>query len=77
MIIVIAFIIGIYEIMPANSASKIEPLKQGTIKTIDSCEYVVNDAYGGWSYVHHGNCKYCAERRKQELKEIIKELKGI
>ena len=32
-----------------------------------------------WGYkgflAHKGNCKFCAERRKQELKELIKELK--
>ena len=38
---------------------------------IDSREYI-------FSYdmpVHKGNCKFCAERRKQELKELIRELK--
>ena len=39
---------------------------------IDSCEYLigsVSTGYGGYSYLSHkGNCKYCAERRKHELK---------
>lgn len=41
-----------------------------TIK-IDSCEYVCTH----YCLAHKGNCKYCAERRKQELKELIEELK--
>lgn len=40
-------------------------------QTIDSCEYVI----GYYKLSHKGNCKYCAERRKQELKELIEELK--
>ena len=47
--------------------------------TIDSCEYV----YGTYKLAHKGNCKFCAERREQELKELknfirelIRELKG-
>ena len=39
---------------------------------IDSCEYV----HGFRRLAHKGNCKFCAERRKQELKELVKELKG-
>lgn len=42
---------------------------------IDSCEYINRGVYGGDVLVHKGNCKFCAERRKQELKELIKELK--
>lgn len=38
---------------------------------VDSCEYI---SRGDW-LAHKGNCKFCAERRKQELKELIKELK--
>lgn len=38
---------------------------------IDSCEYVS----GVHRLAHKGNCKYCAERRKQELKELVKEIK--
>lgn len=38
---------------------------------IDSCEYVENRH----QLAHKGNCKYCAERRKQELKELVEQLK--
>lgn len=41
---------------------------------LDSCEYIKwNITYG---FQHKGNCRFCAERRKQELKEMIKEIKG-
>jgi len=41
------------------------------VRTIDSCEYIL----WGYGMAHKGNCRYCAERRKQELKEMIKEMK--
>ena len=40
---------------------------------IDSCEYI--NSYN--RLAHKGNCKYCAERRKQELRELIDSLKRI
>lgn len=51
---------------------------------IDSCEYIVNEERYAYAYTescyetytHRGNCKFCKERRKQELKELIRELKG-
>ena len=36
--------------------------------TLDSCEYYPH-------YGHKGNCRFCKERRKQELKEFIEQLK--
>ena len=38
---------------------------------IDSCEYI----RGYDRLAHKGNCKYCAERRKQGLKELVKQIK--
>ena len=38
---------------------------------IDSCEYV----YGYYWLAHKGNCRFCKERRQQELKELVKQLK--
>lgn len=32
---------------------------------IDSCEYIE----ANYALAHKGNCKFCAERRKKELKE--------
>lgn len=43
------------------------------IVIVDSCEYLQN--IGAAQLAHKGNCKYCAERRKQEIRELIKELK--
>ena len=41
----------------------------------DSCEYLIA-AHGYKGFLaHKGNCKFCAERRKQELKELVEQLK--
>lgn len=50
-------------------------LRQGMVVNIDSCQYIVCDAYGGWAYVHHNNCHFCKERRQKELEELIIKLK--
>ena len=42
---------------------------------IDSCEYVKWSNGDGANYTHKGNCRFCAERRKQELKELVEQLK--
>lgn len=39
---------------------------------IDSCEYVK----WGHSLSHKGNCRFCAERRKQELELLVEQLNG-
>lgn len=39
---------------------------------IDSCEYI--SAYN--RLAHKGNCHFCAERRRQEMKDLVKEIKG-
>lgn len=52
---------------------------------IDNCEYIVKtidfakgcrDATQSGYLAHKGNCRFCAERRKQELKELVEQLKG-
>ena len=41
----------------------------------DSCEYLIGaHGYKGF-FAHKGNCKFCAERRKRELEELIIKLK--
>jgi hypothetical protein len=49
------------------------------IVVIDSCEYLIKETtmgYSGYGYfAHKGNCKFCAEKRKQELKELVEQLK--
>lgn len=42
------------------------------LSLIDSCEYI---SWGG-GFTHKGNCKFCTERRKQELKELVEQLKN-
>ena len=46
------------------------------VVVIDSCEYLIGNtscADKGYGYLtHKGNCKYCAERRKQELQNVNK-----
>ena len=40
---------------------------------IDSCEYIgILDLGNGNYLAHKGNCKFCTERRKQELRELLK-----
>jgi len=29
----------------------------------------------GWVYIHHGNCRFCKERKQKELKELGIKLK--
>lgn len=36
--------------------------------TLDSCEYYPH-------YGHKGSCRFCTERRKQEIKELVEQLK--
>ena len=40
---------------------------------LDSCEYY-SSAFR-YDLTHKGNCRFCAERRKQELKELVEQLK--
>ena len=48
---------------------------RGNVVNIDSCQYIVCDAYGGRAYVHHNNCRFCKERRQKELEELVIKLK--
>ena len=71
LLLVLAFVMYGCENMPASG---IWYVKDYTIAVIDSCEYIrttVNDVV----YVHKGNCKYCAERRKKEQEELIRKIK--
>lgn len=51
---------------------------------VDNCEYIVKtincrtgdrSATQSGYLAHKGNCRFCAERRKQELKELVEQLK--
>ena len=69
-------------IMVGCSENRTQPIDQpieldrSRIYVIDSCEYV------GWCIgfragvlAHKGNCRFCAERRKQELESLVEQLK--
>ena len=62
-----------------RTAAEIEEAKRlngFNIIIVDSCEYLKSKEVDGYGFfAHKGNCKYCAERRKQELKELIEQLK--
>lgn len=65
----VAIILAGCDINPDGSANTRR--ENYSLFRLDSCEYIA--AHGGFS--HKGNCKFCAERRKQELKQLVKELK--
>lgn len=52
---------------------------------IDSCEYIINKEKYAFAYTDHvyetythkGNCRFCTERRKQEVEALIEQLKEI
>lgn len=53
-----------------------EPCRYKTY-TIDSCEYVgIAESSQHDFLAHKGNCRFCKERRQQEIKDIIKAQKG-
>ena len=53
--------------LPSSDISEYE------VVIIDSCEYIKN--FGSTKLAHKGNCRFCAERRKQEIKELIEEIR--
>lgn len=64
-----------HEAERTNDVYIVNGLRLRTV-VIDSCEYLIGSRcapYAGYGYLSHkGNCKYCAERRKQELQNINK-----
>lgn len=63
--------------------AEIEEAKQlrgFNIIIIDSCEYlksIESAAYAGYGFfAHKGNCRFCKERRGQELKKLVETLKN-
>ena len=67
LLVLTAFMMMGCESSPYDTSKSIE---FNTI-VIDSCEYI----YGYQRLAHKGNCKYCKEHRKQELKELVEQLK--
>ena len=72
-------LLALAALMMAGCAEKrTQPIELHEMNTyiVDSCEYV-GRGIGSQAGIlaHKGNCKFCAERRKQELKELVEELK--
>ena len=59
---------GRYKITDANIREATNAIVIVDEHTLDSCEYYPLQG-------HKGSCRFCKERRKQELKEIVKQLK--
>ena len=67
--------------MVGCSKNRTQPIELNETRTrtyiVDSCEYV-GSAVGSNSAAiraHKGNCRFCAERRKQELEELVEQIK--
>ena len=44
-------------------------------RVLDSCEYIQFLIPGGFPCItHKGNCRFCEERRKKEIKETVDKL---
>lgn len=42
---------------------------------VDSCEYLSLSDESRYDMTHKGNCKYCSQRRKAELEELVRQIK--
>ena len=74
-IILLAFVILI---MVGCSENCTQPIELNSTRTyiVDSCEYVGRDIGSRYGILaHKGNCRFCAERRKQELESLVKQIK--
>lgn len=71
-------VVGCYQ-SKAYNKKNIELVADYRLETIEyqGCEYIVMQSH--WkqhgTIIHKGNCHFCAERRKQELKELVEQLK--
>ena len=67
MLVFSAMLVACEETNADGSIKLDEGVNNPSTRVIDSCEYIA----WGRGLAHKGNCKFCAERRKQEIKEII------
>ena len=72
-------LLALVALMMVGCAEKsTQPIELHEMNTyiIDSCEYV-GRGIGSQAGIlaHKGNCKFCAERRKQELEALVKQIK--
>ena len=56
-----------------NEKTTIQKTRNFYVSEMDSCEYIrllspTGDYYG---LEHKGNCRFCKERRKKELEELV------
>ncbi len=70
LVVITIILIGCYRYNPDGSINLSSAIGMEVL-VIDSCEYI--SAYSGLA--HKGNCKYCRERRKKELKEFTDSIK--
>jgi hypothetical protein len=76
--LVTLMMVGCYQAKAYND-KQINLVGDYQVKTIvyQGCEYVVMESnfYKRLVISHKGNCRFCAERRKKELKELVEQLK--
>lgn len=71
--VAILFVIGCNVPDPMKKESEQAQLASDgiTVRTIDSCEYIVGQSSNGFGtsgICHKQNCKFCAERKRYESK---------
>lgn len=72
-------LLALTALMMVGCKESTQPIELHEMNTyiVDSCEYV--GKYVGFRdgiLAHKGNCRFCAERRKKELTELVEQLKG-
>lgn len=78
LVFVILMIVGCYK-AEAYHSKQLNFVGDYKIKTVvyQGCEYVVMDSHYQLRSVitHKGNCRFCKERRQEELKELVEHFK--
>ena len=77
--LIITMMVGCYQAKAYHNKQS-ELVGDYRLETIEyeGCEYVIAQSHWKQSLVieHKGNCRFCTERRRQEMKDLVKELKG-
>ena len=72
------FLVVFTALMMVGCKESTQPIELHEMNTyvVDSCEYV-GRIIGNPSGIlaHKGNCRFCTERRKQELEALMKQIK--
>lgn len=71
-IFVCVFVVAFISRRPQKDVARRVTSDDFAVVEYDSCEYVIRSAGHKGFLAHKGNCRYCAERRKQELQDVIK-----